>query len=120
MKITLNYISVSIEGDYYQVYFEETEDDGRTESSNDPYFLIQRQFEMPDGGKIYIESHDDNYIGHFNVNEAILHRDKFTIELKRTNFSNIEIFFDSTEKKFKELRSALKSMVPTSKYREEL
>jgi hypothetical protein len=118
MKITVNYIYVTIEGDYYQVCFDEKEDDGSTEITNAPYFLIQRQFEMPDGGEIYIESHDDNYIGHFKVKESILQRDKFTIELKRPKFSYIEISFNSTENKFNALRSALKIMVPN--YKEEL
>ena len=112
MKINLNYIHVTIEGDYYQVSFDEKEDDGSTEASGDNYFLIQRQFEMPDGGKIYIESHDDNYTGHFHVKEAILQKEKLTIKLKRPTFSNIEISFKSTEKDFKELRGALKVMMP--------
>ena len=118
MKITLNYIYVTIEGDYYQVCFDEKEDDGSTEITDDPYFLIQRQFEMPDGGEIYIESHDRNYIGHFKVKEMILQRDKFTIELKRPKFSYIEISFNSTENKFNKLRNALKMMVPN--YKEKL
>ena len=57
MKIALNYMSVSISGDYYQVSFDSKEDDGTDEITDDPYFLIQRQFEMADGGKVYIESH---------------------------------------------------------------
>jgi hypothetical protein len=67
MKITLNYVSVSIEGDYYQVHFSANKDNGSSEITDDPYFLIQPQFEMPDGGEVYIESHDDNYIGHYLV-----------------------------------------------------
>ena len=63
MKITLNHVDVSIAGDYYQVHFGAKEDNGSTEISDDPYFLIQRQFEMPDGGEVYIESQDNNYIG---------------------------------------------------------
>jgi hypothetical protein len=118
MKITLNYIYVTIVGDYYQVCFDEKEDDGSTEITDGPYFLIQRQFEMPDGGEIYIESHDDNYTGYFKVKETILQRDKFTIELKRPKFSYIEISFNSPENKFNELRSALKTMV--SNYKEKL
>ncbi len=52
MKITLNFVDVSIEGDYYQVHFGAKEDDGSTKITDDPYFLIQRQFEMPDGGEV--------------------------------------------------------------------
>ena len=38
-------VSVSIEGDYYQVMF----DDG-LDTEDEPYFMIQRQFEFPDEG----------------------------------------------------------------------
>ena len=113
MNIALDYVSVSISGDYYQVSFDSKEDDGTDEITDDPYFLIQRQFEMPDGGKVYIESHDENYIGHFIVNRATLKMDKIHLELKKPKYSNIEISFKATEKDFKELRSALKTMIPS-------
>ena len=112
MKITLNHLSVSISGDYYQVLFEEKEDNGSAEITDDPYFLIQRQFEMYDGGEIYIESLDENYIGHFLVKSATLQKDKIELELKRSNYSKIEVNFKATENEFKELRSAINTMIP--------
>jgi hypothetical protein len=115
MKITLNYVYISIEGDYYQVHFYAREDNGSTEITDDPYFLIQRQFEMPDGDEVYIESHDDNYIGHYLVNRATLQRNKIHLELKRSNYAEIEISFKATEKKFEELHNALKTMIPIIK-----
>ena len=68
---------------------------------------------MFDNGKVYIESHDENYIGHFLVNRSTLQMDKIHLELKRSKYSNIEIFFKATEKGFKELHSALKTMIPS-------
>lgn len=112
MKMTLNYMSVSISGDYYQISFHEKKDNGCAEITDDPYFLIQRQFEMPDGGEIYIESLDENYIGHFPVKGAVLQKDKIELEFKRPNYSKIEICFKATEKEFKELHSAIKTMIP--------
>ncbi len=114
MKITLNYVHVSITGDYYQVHFDAKEDDGSSEMTDDPYFLIQRQFEIPDGGEVYIESHDNNYIGHYTVNRATLQRSKIHLELDRSDYSDIEISFKANEKKFKELCNALKTMIPSS------
>jgi hypothetical protein len=38
-------------GEYFQVSFADKED------SDDAYFLIQRQFESPDRGYVYTESH---------------------------------------------------------------
>ena len=112
MEIALNYVSVSISGDYYQVSFDAKEEDGTDEITDDPYFLIQRQFEMPDGGKIYIESLDENYKGHFAIKGAVLQKDKIVLELKRPNYSKIEISFEATEKEFKELHNAIKVMIP--------
>jgi hypothetical protein len=115
MKTTLNYIYVSIEGDYYQVMFEEKEDNGDDEITDNPYFLIQCQFEMYDGGEIYIESHDENYIGHFSIRRASLQKDKFEIELERPNYSKVEINFKATDKEFVELSSALNTMLSKEK-----
>lgn len=108
-------MTVSISGDYYQISFDAKKDNGSAEISDDPYFLIQRQFEMPDDGEIYIESLDENYIGHFAVKNAILKKDKIVLELKRPNYSKIEVGFKATEKEFKELHSAIKTMIPKIK-----
>lgn len=55
---------------------------------------------MSDGGEIYIESLDDNYIGHFLVKSAVLQKDKIELELKRPNYLKIEISFKATEKEW--------------------
>ncbi|RLA46355.1 MAG: hypothetical protein DRR42_18465 [Gammaproteobacteria bacterium] len=65
MKIHLDYVSVSVTGEYYQVMFEDKEEDEGDAILDTPYVLIQRQFEMPDGGRIYIETHDESFIGPF-------------------------------------------------------
>ena len=112
MKTTLNHMSVSISGDYYQISFHAKKDNGITEVTDDPYFLIQRQFEMSDGGEIYIESLDENYIGHFTLISAVLQKDKLELELKRPNYSKIEISFKATKKELKELQTAINTMIP--------
>ncbi len=76
------------------------------------HFLIQRQFEMPDDDKVYIESHNENYIGHFHINRATLQTNKIYIELNRREYSNIQISFKVAEKVFQELSDALKTMIP--------
>lgn len=115
MKIKLNHLSVSIEGDYYQVLFEEKEDNGSAEITDDPYFLMQRQFEMYDGGEIYIESHDENYIGHFLVKSVVLKKNSFELELNKTEYSRIEVNFKAEEKDFNELQNAIKDMISEDK-----
>ena len=54
MKTSLEFktVSVTISGDYYQILFHDGLD-----IEDEPYFLIQRQFEFPDGGVCNFESH---------------------------------------------------------------
>ena len=54
--------SVFGDGDYYQATFEAEQD---TDDPESPYLLIQRQIEDPDDDRCYIETHDENYRGHF-------------------------------------------------------
>jgi hypothetical protein len=115
MKTTLIYIHVSIAGDYYQVLFEEKKDNGSSEITDDPYFLIQCQFEMYDGGEMYIESHDENYIGHYLIREAILQKNKIELELERPKYSKVEINFKATDSEFDELSNALITMIGKEK-----
>jgi len=61
MKICFKFktVSVTISGDYYQVMFHDGLD-----TDNEPYFMIQTQFEFPDGGVCYFGSHKENLIEH--------------------------------------------------------
>jgi hypothetical protein len=63
-------VSASENGDYYQVAFENTDpagDAADVHGPDSPYLLIQRQFEDPDGGECYVETHEEGYIGHLPV-----------------------------------------------------
>jgi hypothetical protein len=64
-------------GEYFQVSFADKED------SDDAYFLIQRQFESPDRGHVYIESHQRILCGHFKIRKAELRRDHASTPVKR-------------------------------------
>ena len=61
MKICFKFktVSVTVSGDYYQIMFH----DGLG-TDDKPYFMIQAQFEFPDGGVCYFESHKENLIEH--------------------------------------------------------
>jgi hypothetical protein len=69
----------------YQAVFEAETD---TDDPLSAYLLIQRQFEIPDGGTCYVETHDEKYIGHFR-----LRRVRFTP-------SSLSIEFDRPDKNF--------------------
>jgi hypothetical protein len=72
MRFHANYVSTSVSGDYLQAVFEAEKD---SDDPLSPYLLFQRQFEVPDDGTCYVETHDEKYIGHF-----LLRRVEFTPE----------------------------------------
>jgi hypothetical protein len=61
-SFSLPNVSVASSGDEY---FEVSFDDGDEDDS--VYFLMQRQFESPDGGLVYVESHDEKLCGDFRI-----------------------------------------------------
>ena len=112
MKIRLDYVSVSVAGDYYQVMFEDKEEDEGDEILDTSYVLIQRQFEMPDGGHIYIETHDESFIGHFVVVRCTLGLKQLSLQLRRKRFAELEVRFSISHNKYMELKEALRTMIP--------
>lgn len=106
MKIRIDHVSTSESGDYFQVLFEAEKD------SDGAYVLIQRQFEDPDGGLCYIETHDEDYIGHFKVVRASLARNRFCLELARRQAREVEVTFATTDQTYHELRRVMRIMIP--------
>jgi hypothetical protein len=98
MRFHANYISTSISGDYCQVMFEAEKDSGDSAS---PYLLLQPQFDVPDGGECYIETHDRNYAGHFLLRCVDFTPKKLFIELDRPMDNLINVTFDMTIAEFK-------------------
>ena len=62
-------------GEYFQVLFE------GEQHGDEVYFLIQRQFEIPDDGTCYVETHIPETRGHFRIRFAALDRNKLRIQL---------------------------------------
>jgi hypothetical protein len=91
MLFRANHISTSVSGNYYQAMFEARKD---SENPDSPYLLMQRQFEVPDGGKCYIETHDEKYIGHFLVRRIEFTPGILSIELDRPAYNLINTTFD--------------------------
>ena len=48
-----------------------------------PYLVIQRQFEDYDGDVCYIETHHENYRGHFRLRRSDFSRTQFRIVIDR-------------------------------------
>lgn len=106
MKIELKRAFANENGDYYQLGFEnEAEDDG-------PYVLVQRQFEDPDGGVCYIETHVEDYIGHAQVARASISRRQLRLELGRREHALIEVSFELCDPNYEEVVRIMRIMIP--------
>src|ERR1700730_17920724 len=105
MRFQANYVSISVSGDYYQAMFAAEED---TDDPDSPYLLIQRQFEMPDGGRCNIETHDEKYIGHFLLRRVEFTPQRLTIELDRPSDNLVSATFSMAVSDFEEASRVMK------------
>ena len=119
IKLTLPYYECSESGgEYFLIYFSEKKEENceasLEEILNDdtPYFLFQRQFELPDGNVCHIETIDPNQCSHCKVLKAVLKSNLLYLKLKRNKFNEFEISFDQKKGSFIELIKILKIMVP--------
>ncbi len=81
-------VSVTISGDYYQVMFHDGLD-----TEDEPYFLIQRQFEFIDDASCYFESHNEELIVHSKVKSALLSPDVLRLSYGEKPRRDVEIKF---------------------------
>jgi hypothetical protein len=103
MQFHANHVSSSISGDYYQAMFEEDMND-----PDSPYLLIQRQFETSDGGRCYIETHDEKYIGHFLLRRVEFTPERFSIEFDRLSDNFVSVTFSMAVSDFEEASQVIK------------
>ncbi len=106
MKIRLDHVSASESGEYFQVIFKAEED------GDGAYVLIQRQFEDDDGGFCYLETHDEDYIGHFKVARAALDRNRFCLHLRRKQAAEVEVTFKTTDQNYNHVARIMRIMIP--------
>ena len=105
-EFVLPHTSVASSGDeYFQVLFDERADgtDG-----DRPYFLLQRQFESPDGGRVYVESHDRNLCGHVRVIRAVLSADVLRLSLASRPPRDVAIRFQADPRRHQALTETLR------------
>src|SRR6267143_2602394 len=107
-EFSLPNVSVSSSGDeYFQVHFSDKQD------SDDAYFLIQRQFESHDGGRVYVESHEQMLCGHYKIRNAELGRDVSRLEIICQPLETVQIRFQAGSTRHNELKAVLKTMIPS-------
>jgi len=100
-------VSSSANGDYYQLWLgpdESEEEEADPYEVKGPYLIIQRQFEMPDRKRCYIETHDEGYIGHFPVRLAEFSRTRLAFEIRRKTRNHVEVTFSLNASEFEEVR----------------
>ena len=96
MQFHAKYVSAAEAGDYYQVSFE-TEDPGNDAPDppepDSPYLIIQRQFETPDGGRCYVETHDHGYVGHYRLKLIDFSPTHLVVAIERKSNIHVEVTY---------------------------
>jgi len=106
MQLSAKTVSAVASGDYYQVVLDSDE---RDEDEIDPfgepapYLMLQRQFDFFDGGKCYVESDDEEYIGHFKLQFVEFTPTRLAFEIARPDTNHlVEVCFALTAAEFEE------------------
>ena len=109
MRSHAKYISVGECGGWYFAVSFDNEDPSNDEfelsDDEDPYLIVQRQFEDDDGGVCYIETHDhDTYSGHFRLRLLWFTPRRFAFEIARKDHKYVEVTYDLDAQRFDEVR----------------
>ncbi len=114
LKYKRSYVSIS--GDYYQIGFdddpsepEDPTDVDQVLDSLGAYFLIQCDFEFP-SKKSYIESDDEDLIGHFIVNSVVIGHRSFTVQYGPNDKYKITIEYEASDEEQTGLVNASKKI----------
>jgi hypothetical protein len=109
MRFHAKNVSVGESGDeYFAVSFDSEapgDDDFDLSGHENPYLIVQRQFEDDDGGVCYIETHDrDTYTGHFRLRLIRFTPTRFAFEIARTDHKYVEVTYDLAAKRFDDVQ----------------
>ena len=95
--------SEDLEGrEYFQVLFKEKDEPGVK------YVLLQRQFEIPDGGIVYFECDEIERSGSQVFRKAKLSRERFEIEVPGESGGKWAVAFELDEQRYAELQEILR------------
>jgi hypothetical protein len=94
--------SEDLEGrEYFQVVFEEQDEPGVK------YVLLQRQFEIPDGGVCYFECDEIERSGSHVIQNSKLSRDRFEINVPGDDGGKWVVKFELGDRRYEELKEVL-------------
>jgi hypothetical protein len=95
--------SEDLEGrEYFQVLFKEKDDPGVK------YVLLQRQFEIPDGGLCYFECDEIERSGPHVIRKAKLSRERFEIEVPGEQGEKWVVAFALEDRRYAALKEVLR------------
>jgi len=100
-------VSVSEAGDYCQIMFHDDLD-----TDDEPYFMIQSQFEFPDDGECHFESHVEELVEDSKAKTVSLSKSKLSLSYGNNPNHKVEIEYDLQGQDFQELALMLKKMIP--------
>ena len=107
MGFHAKYVSAAEVGDYCQVSFE-TEDPGDDATDppglDGPYLIIQRQFETPDGGRCYVQTHDHGYVGHYRLKLIDFSPTQLVVAIERKSNTHVEVTYALDAVEFNEVQ----------------
>ena len=107
MRFHANHVSASAAGDYYQLWLgarDSNEEKTDPHQATGPYLIVQRDFEMPDGGRCYVETHDASYVGHFWLRLIEFCPTRLAFEIQRKKDNHVEVSFAMEQSEFLETR----------------
>jgi hypothetical protein len=110
MGFHAKYVSAAETGDYYQISFEtEDPDDDATDPPglDSAYLIIQRQFEMPDGGRCYVETHDHGYVGHYRLKLIAFSPTQLVVAIERKSDTHVEVTYALDAAEFNEVQRVM-------------
>lgn len=106
-QFRLPHVSISdSDGEGCQIEFTESP------SSENAYVLLQRHFEPPDDGSIYVESHELAICGHSRIRKVELRKNELCFSLDGDAEKTVQISFEAGEGQYRRLKKVLSMMVP--------
>ena len=69
-----------------------------------PYLIIQRQFETPDGGQCYVETHDHRYVGNYRLKLIDFSATQLVVVIDRKSNTHVEVSYDLDALEFNQVQ----------------
>lgn len=107
MRLFAKKVSAVTSGDYYQLLFDSDDRDEGSVNPHDqpePYLMLQKQFEFVDDGTCYVESGDEEYVGHFKIKLLEFSATSLKFDIAGHDHDHVEVSFDMTEAELDEAR----------------